>query len=361
MSVTAGGAGSVRDLLSGRRRGPVAVVLRFLLLAATPLYRLALALRSLAYAVGIRRTYPPAVPVVSVGNLTAGGTGKSPFVAYLVDRLAERGLRAGVVSRGYRSRDGELGDEGKDLLAARPDVIRVEEPDRVYGSALAVSRGAEVIVLDDAFQHRACARDLDIVLIDAMEPFGHGHLLPRGLLREPLSALGRADVIVITRADLISPDDLGSLADRLEALAPDALIVRAVHAPRSLTGLDAGATRDLAELRGRRVAALSGIGNPEAFEATLRLLGAEVVATIRHPDHHDHTERDLGEAETRARDAGAAWIVTTSKDAVKLEGLEAPMGEPPVLVLAVEIGILDAEERLLAMLLERVAPERDDD
>jgi tetraacyldisaccharide 4'-kinase len=336
----------LESLLAGERRGPAAAVLRALLLLLTPLYRLALTIRRVAYALRIRRVRRPGVPVVSVGNLTAGGTGKTPFVALLVERLSARGMRPAVVSRGYRAPAGRDGDEARMLREAVPGILHVEDPDRSRGAARAAREGADVVVLDDGFQHWACGRDLDIVLVDALRPFGHGHLLPRGLLREPVSALSRADLLVITRADQVGEEDIAGIRARLASAAPGIPVAAARHAPVGLETLSGAAAGEPSDLSGKRVLALSGIGNPAAFERTREDLVAEVVAAIRHADHHEYAESDLADALEEARAVGAEAVVTTGKDAVKLAGLRGADAEPRILVLSVEMRLTEGSEHL---------------
>jgi tetraacyldisaccharide 4'-kinase len=347
---------SVRALLSGERRGPIPSLLRAFLLALTPLYRLGLAVRGAAYRTGLRRVRRAPVPVVSVGNLTAGGTGKSPFVVHVVRRLEALVRRPAVVSRGYRARPGAASDEAEMIRRAAPGVLHVEDPVRLRGAGRAAAEGADVVVLDDGFQHRACARDLDIVLVDAGEPFGFGHLLPRGLLREPPAALSRADLLVLTRVDQVSAEEVASLRQRLSGLAPGVPILATRHRPAALRPLGSDDAGDPAALAGRRVLALSGLARPGAFERTLRDLGADVVAAARFPDHHDYAEEDLAATRERARAAGATAIVATTKDAVKLEGLEGAPAEPVVLVLEVDIEILEGAEILEERLARLVGP-----
>jgi tetraacyldisaccharide 4'-kinase len=340
-----------RALVTGEWRGPLAATLRFGLLLLTPLYRLALALRAIAYRLRILRVRRPSIPVVSVGNLTAGGTGKSPFVAWVVRRLLRAGKRPAVVSRGYRARPGESSDEGRMFRRAVPGILHVENAERHRGVERAAAEGAGVAVLDDAFQHRRCARDLDLVLVDATDPFGGGHLLPRGLLREPLGALRRADAIVVTRADQVEPGVKDRIVARLERAAPGRPVALARHAPVGVRPLLGAGASPPSALAGRRVLALSGLGRPAAFERTLADLGAEVVATARFPDHHVYDVRDVERVRRQAEEARAEAIVTTAKDAVKLEDAAPEGGEPEILVLDVEIEILAGGEELERALL----------
>lgn len=290
-----------------------------------------------------------AAPVVSVGNLTVGGTGKTPAVIAIARELARRGRRPGVLARGYRraAREGS-NDEGRLLARKLPGVPYLERADRVEGAQKLVDAGCDVIVLDDGFQHRRLARDLDLVLVDATRPFGlppsaAGEpavraLLPRGLLREPPGALARADALAITRADQVPPEALDALERELWQLAPGRPILRAAHRPRALRG---PAREEPPEaLAGRPVRLVSGIGNPAAFERTAHALGARVVGVHRFGDHHDFRREEL-----EPLLAPGVPLLVTAKDAVKLEALGVPH-----LTLDVEWTWLSGEEVLEALL-----------
>ncbi|MCU0725617.1 MAG: tetraacyldisaccharide 4'-kinase, partial [Planctomycetes bacterium] len=192
------------------------------------------------------------------------------------------------------------------------------DPDRVRGALEAIERHcAEALVLDDGFQHLRLARQLDMVAVDATAPFGGGHCLPRGTLREPPRGLRRAQVVVVTRSDQVPPEWLDRVSRRVRRLAPRATVAFAVHRPCDLEDIATGALRPASWLTGRGVVAVSGIGNPAAFERTLAGLGARVLFAERFPDHHHHDPATLGEIGRKASAAGAEAIVTTGKDAVK--------------------------------------------
>jgi len=222
------------------RGDPVAVGggTRAVLLQLSRLYGAGVSLRNRWYDRGHEQRLP--VPVISVGNITAGGTGKTPVVIDLAARLVSRGLRPAVVSRGYRAGSDGRNDEQAIIERRCPGVISIGDADRVRGGTVAVQRDrANVIILDDGFQHRRLHRDLDIVVIDATCPFGHDHLLPCGLLREPPESLSRADLVILSRSDQVGAADLEQMECRIAALAPSAPIVRARHAVCGVVGLDA--------------------------------------------------------------------------------------------------------------------------
>jgi tetraacyldisaccharide 4'-kinase len=280
-------------------------------------------LRSELYESGLLTAHRAGVPVFSVGNLSAGGTGKTPFVVWLARELLRRERRVGILSRGYGAEPGAQNDEAAMLSRALPGVPHVQDRDRVRGARALVARGVDALVLDDGFQHRRIARDVDIVLVDATRPWGLPRdatgksvraLLPRGFLREAPRSLARADALVITRVDQVPEAWLAELESELETLAAGVPRVHAVHAPRSLRNID-GTSAPLSSLAGREVELVSGIGNPEAFSRTVKSLGAIVTSERRFADHHAFSAADV-EAPSDGR-----LLLCTAKDQGKLAAL----------------------------------------
>ncbi len=343
------------------RRGGAVELLR----APAALWGLVSRTRGWAYDRGLLPAHRVDAPVICVGNLTAGGTGKTPIVIHLARWFIGRGLRPGLLSRGYRSErlrsegDGVLGkgaqgDEARLFAAALPGVLQVQNPDRVAGAQELVRRGADVVVMDDGFQHRRLVRDLDLVAVDATRPFGlprdaDGNsveaFLPRGLLREGLGALSRASAILVTRSDQVAPEHLEALEQRLYAARPGLPQVRCRHAPVALVDA-AGGRHGLERLAGREVDLLSAIGNPAAFEETVRSLGAVPREHRKFPDHHVFEGPELSGLGAAGSQKEAIPVVTTAKDAVKLGALL-----PGALTLEIELA-LDAGVPALVALLE---------
>jgi len=286
------------------------------------------------------------VPVISVGNITCGGTGKTPAVILLCRLIEQADLQAAVLMRGYKSGPDRPGDEQQTIEAALPGVPVVALADRVAGGIRAVEQhGVDILVLDDGFQHRRLARDLNIVLIDATCPFGFGYILPRGLLREGPTALRRADLAIISRSNNVSADHLHHLQQRLRQYNPVCPIICARHEPTRLTGPD-GAVYPLQQLVGQRVVGFCGLGRPAAFEATLTSLGAEVIDFVAFGDHHSYNQADIDTLLQRARRAEGGLLVTTAKDYVKLRDLRWP-DDPPLRCLEIEFRLsADDQQRL---------------
>lgn len=342
------------NLIRGQPRGLGASLARLGLEAAAWPYRAAVAVRNAAFAGGWKATHRAAVPVVAIGNITAGGTGKTPMVEHVCRWFRHEGVRVAILSRGYGTTGG-LNDEGLVLDANLPDVPHLQHPDRVELARIAVEElESQLLVLDDGFQHRRLARDLDVVLLDALDPFGLGHLLPRGLLREPVGSLRRAGLVVLSRADLVSEDERATIRARAERDAGPLRWVEARHAPLDLVDGEGG-SEPLDFVRAGPVVAFCGIGNPEGFRRTLAGLGAEVRDFRAYPDHHPYGRPDVDELIGWARDRGAALALTTQKDSVKLR-LDA-LGPVPLRAVRIGLEVTSGRERLdeaLVAVLERV-------
>jgi tetraacyldisaccharide 4'-kinase len=324
------------DLVSGRRQGMRATAARAALAAAEPLYAAAVRLRNRRYDRGHAITRV-AAPVISVGNLTLGGTGKTPVVKWIARWLRDRGLRVALVSRGYGAEQGSRNDEALELEHALPDVPHLQSPDRVAAAQIAIEElASQVILLDDGFQHRRLARALDIVLLDAWEPFGFGHVFPRGTLREPVDSLRRAHVVCLTRADHVDAARRSEIRDCLRRFAPTAVWCEAEHAPQNLLTASGG-VEGVQRLNGERIAAFCGIGNPAAFRATLERIGCDILAWREFPDHYRYTAADDADLSAWVGRTGAAAVVCTHKDLVKLR--VDRLGDRPLKALVVELAV----------------------
>ncbi len=342
-------------VIHGERRGPAATAFGTMLRLVSLLQWLGLQANLAVYRVGLCQRHRLDCPVLVVGNLTLGGTGKSTTAAYLVRRLAERGVRAGVVLRGYGRKVGnvpllvgdgkrtlaspeEAGDEAVMLASMLPGHpvavgLRREQVSRL----LRRQTGVGAVVLDDGFQYFRLHRDADIVLVDASRPIESDGLFPAGTLREPHHHLRRATQIWLTHAELVEPERIDSLRKWINSQAPDVPVVVAEHRPRGMRSL--GSSPPPAP--GAKVVALSALGNPLSFETALVRLGYEV-RPFRLPDHHDYGEADWNAIRVAATSVEADHIITTEKDATKL-----PSPVPPDLavhVLGCELAIREGHD-----------------
>ncbi|WZO97930.1 tetraacyldisaccharide 4'-kinase [Isosphaeraceae bacterium EP7] len=318
--------------------------LRLGLAAASVPYRLAIAGRNLAFDRGWKPAARADVPVISVGNLTLGGTGKTPMVEWLARHYRARGIRVAILSRGYGQDEG-LNDEGRVLEENLPDVPHLQGPDRAALARVAVEElESQVLILDDGFQHRKLARDLDVVLIDALDPFGGGHLFPRGLLREPVSSLRRAGIVVLSRADQVDAKTRAAIRAEAERRAGPLAWVEVRHAPLDLIDSSGGSSPP-ADLAGKRVVAFCGIGNPEAFRRTLAGLGADPVSFRAFADHYPYSAaQDVSDLSAWAAEHGAELALTTQKDLVKLR--TPRLGATPLRALRIGLEVIDGLDRL---------------
>jgi tetraacyldisaccharide 4'-kinase len=347
----------VLALMRGEGRGPKAALSRFGLWTLSKVYACGIGAYWGMYRAGLLRRVHLRPFVISVGNITVGGTGKTTTIQYLARTLADAGLRVVILSYGYRAADKEAvgivsdgrsvlmsaeeaGDEAVLLARSLPEIPVLIGRRRVLSGAVAEERfHPDVLLCDDAFQYWRLHRDLDLLLVDAVEPWGHGHVLPRGLLREPIRQAARADAVVITHADLVPPQRVTDLRGTLRRLGfggeeGQKPVWTARHAARGLSWIEGGAAGGLDGLRGLSVLAVSSLGDPASFEATLAAEGA-LVTPMRFPDHHRYTPPEIRAAEDAARAAGRR-LVTTAKDAVKIRETAAP-GAWWVLDIALEL------------------------
>lgn len=359
------------DVVYDRRHDGAAETLAAILLALSQLFAGIVGLRGYLYRKRVFRDEHLGVLVIVVGNLTVGGTGKTPVVEKFARSLLDRGRRVAILSRGYKSRkeplvsqwwrwlthrdppppkvvsDGkevrlgpeEAGDEPYMLACNLPGAIVLVDKNRVKAGHYAVEHfGADILILDDGFQYLALKEHLHLLLIDKSNPFGNEHLLPRGILREPVRHLRRASYVFITKSDGLRDDSLEATIRRHH---PEVDVIECTHDPKHLAPVGGGHgddRRPLTDLDGLAVAAFSGIAAPESFEGFLRRQGADLRYVRRFFDHHWFRPRELDRFFEEAREAGAAMVVCTEKDAVRIEeGFSPPL---PFFFLRVEVEIL---------------------
>jgi tetraacyldisaccharide 4'-kinase len=365
----------VLAVIEGRKTGRRAAVLRGILAGGSSLYALAVHIRLWLYGAGLLRPAALGCQVISVGNLTVGGTGKTPVVEVFARELARRGRKVAILSRGYKKTSPSLskkitglfhpnrrariveplvvsdgrrllldsatgGDEPFMLASNLRDVAVLVGRDRVKSGQYAIRElGCDTLILDDGFQYLKLRHRLDVALVDRTNPFGYGRLLPRGLLREPFRNIRRAGYIFITKSSGV---DTQALRDELRSMNPTAEISECRHCPRHLRDVFTREQRPLEMLQGLDVAAVSGIASPESFERELVRLGARVLYHKRFADHHRYTQQELIDVINNGVACGAKAILTTEKDFVRFPLMERR--DLPVYFLRVEIEMLSGEE-----------------
>jgi len=337
------------------------------------IYRGAVGLRHWLYDHGLFRHHALGCQVISIGNLTVGGTGKTPVVEIFARELRKEGRKVAVLSRGYKKAEPGLirktidaftlaerrrpprvvsdgtkllldsamsGDEPYMLASNLPEVAVLVDKDRVKSGRYAIDRlGCDTLMLDDGFQYRALKHWVEIVLVDKTDPFGNEHVLPRGILREPVKNIMRADFVFITKSDGKNCD---RLKERIKGLNPGAEIIECRHCPRHLQGVFSSERRELGALRGMKVMVLSGIADPGGFERELASLGSVVVGSRRFADHHRYSQQEIIDLVNESIRIGAEAIITTEKDAVRFPRLDRC--DIAVLFLRVDIEILAGNE-----------------
>lgn len=348
-----------RQLLSGTDRRPGANVLRLTLrLIAVP-YACAVAFRNRLYDHRLLKTVAASVPVISVGNITTGGTGKTPLVIWLCRYLESQGRRCAILTRGYKTQRGQLSDEPALLAGACTNTTVVVDPDRAAGAHKAVSQyGADVLVLDDGFQHRRLGRDVNIVTLDATCPFGYERVLPAGLLREPLEGLKRAEVIVITRYDQVEPQALQRLETRIGQLAPHVSVVKTACRHTHAVTTEA-AVLSLESLRHQRAFVFCGIGNPDAFIESVRHNGINIVGTRIFNDHYRYKPDDIHAIIRQAKQSSATVILCTEKDGVKAALLKPEEADIQLAWLAMELDFAEGVDKLKTHIDTVLGPSQD--
>jgi tetraacyldisaccharide 4'-kinase len=351
-----------RNLISGRSTGLPAALLRFFMGVAATGYSLVVRLHNFLYSKRWLEIHTADVPVISIGNITAGGTGKTPLVIWICRFLQNKNVPCAILTRGYKTHTKKraTSDEGRAtrdepaiLTESCPQAKVIINPDRVAAARLAVGVGAKVLIMDDGFQHRRLARDLDIVTIDATCPFGYGKLLPAGLLREPVVSLKRAEAAVLTRCDQISESDLSRTKEKLQLINPDMIVARSIHKPICAKST-AGEKITLEQLRSRNIFAFCGIGNPDAFLSTIKNTGANLVGSKIYNDHYHYTDADFDDIHNQANRLGADLILSTQKDHTHYATC-ATQYDIPFAYLAVEIKFTSGEDKLKQLIEDALA------
>jgi len=341
------------NLATDKAAGPLTWLPKLFLYLLSLLYGLGLTVMRCLLKLGLIKQKSAGCKVISIGNITWGGTGKTPAVAYVVNALQETGRKAAILSRGHAP--GQITTDETAFLAEEfPAIPILTGRDRVKTAEEAVGKhGVDYVVLDDGFQHWGLKRDLDIVLIDSFNPFGNKRLIPSGILREPLSSLKRADAILLTKTDRLPEPAVNELKQQVASINQNAVIACCVHKPIKLLDLSSGTDLGLDFLQHKKTCAVSAIGDADYFLKTLQDLGGLIEERFSFIDHHIYRQQDLDAVMKECNLKKIEVIATTSKDAVKISGLvESMPGNLGIRIVIVKIGmkITENEEKLKALL-----------
>ena len=342
-------ATSFKRLADGSDTRLLARALRCLLRVLSIPYGLVVYLRNRAFDLGLLQCLSCGAPVICVGNLSLGGTGKTPLVSWIARHLKASKMQPCIVSRGYGARQGQQNDEAAELSLILPDILHYAHHDRIVAARKAVTTGSDVVILDDGFQHRRLVRDTNIIAVDATDPYGCGFLFPRGFLRESLREVRRADAIVLTRSTLVDESKRKEIRNTFQKLCPTKPLIWAEsdHKPMRLRQ-SSGIERPLDFLCRKKIVAFAGIGNPDAFHRSLMSMDTHVVAFRPFPDHHMYSQNDLTSLGTWGSQQKAELFITTLKDLVKIQ--KDTLEGIPVVAVEIEIDFLVGRQEIEALI-----------
>ena len=332
------------SILYGQQRGFIAALIKSILSTFAYPYSAILNTRNILYKTGVAKSTRLPVKVISIGNITTGGTGKTPLVEFVARYLLDKNKKVAILSRGYggnnplQKYNDNANDECLILRENIQDVPVFAGKDRVRNGEKAIrDYGVDCLILDDGFQHLRIKRDLDIVVIDSLNPFGGENLIPRGSLREPLKNLGRADLFIISHCNQSKEQAIKSIYTKLRFVNNDAPVCESIHRPVHIENITDGSIQRLEWLKGKRVYGLSAIGNPESFAYTLKELEVDLIKHRKFNDHHHYTREEMENVIAEAKTLDADVIVVTQKDIVKIRNMD--IKDFNILSLKIEIQI----------------------
>jgi len=337
----------IYNLATDKKRGFIPDLLKFILFLLSLIY--GLFIRVFSFLLSLK-PFKPECKLISVGNITLGGTGKTPLVQYLARVLGIKGKKVVIVTRGYKNSRGlESGDEALMLKQNLQDievVVNIDRKEAINQACLKYT--PDIIILDDGFQQWKIKKDLEIAVIDATNPFGNRHMIPRGILREPLSALSKADIFVLTKVNLIN--STAGISNVIRKYNQKALIFESVHEPVGFYPLGQKSSQiiDNNLLALRKSALISGIADADSFEKTVKGLGILVESSFRFGDHHNYSQEDLDKITRELESRNIGTIITTAKDAVKLASLDIKKTKAEIFVLEIELKIIKNEDGFIA-------------
>ncbi len=339
----------IYQVATDQKQGVLAFLVGVMLKLLSYIFFFLSSIRFLGYQKGLLKSNSLGKPVISIGNLTLGGVGKTPIVEQIARHLKDKKFKVVILTRGYKG--GTQGDEVKMLEENLENVVVLAGANRYHRAVTYLEKNdVDVFILDDGFQHLKLERDLDVVAIDAMDPWGNGSLLPRGILREAISSIKRADVVLITKSDL-GERNLNNIKSKLHEVGCQVPVVLSTHSPQCYLDVKTQASYELGHFQSDKVCLISSIGRPEAFEATLKGEVGRVEKSFRFMDHYDYAESDIRTILNFCKDHDIQTIITTQKDAVKLKRWSSLFSEGIRCVyLKINISFLEGKD----FLFERV-------
>ncbi|MDD5771918.1 MAG: tetraacyldisaccharide 4'-kinase [bacterium] len=349
------------DIISGKRRGLISFFIRGILFILSVIYIFSFKIRNIFYSIGLFKTNKLYVPVISVGNVTLGGTGKTPFIIWLAEYLYKERYKTGILTRGYGRENKNntivllnknditdyniTGDEPlliKNNINGRIPVI-IGSNRAKSGSLLYDKFDTDVILLDDGFQHISLKRDLNIAVIDALNPFGNYKVFPAGILREKIDSLKRADIFLITKVDLISFTEKNKIIDIIKSIVDHAVIIEGIFLADKFISLKTKNEYSIEYVSKNKCIAFSGIGNPDSFARTLKNINVLLLDHLIYPDHYSFSEKDINDIIKRKVSLNSDIIITTEKDSIRLYNIKF---EDDILFLSIKLKIISGEEIL---------------
>ena len=342
------------NLISNRNRSFFGSFLYITLIVVSRIYLIIIRLRNYFYDKNIFSGHHVNAAVISIGNITAGGTGKTPIVAWICNEITknpkflDKNYKTAILTRGYKSNNKNV-DEPAVLVENCPNTNVIINPDRVAGAAQAIGNyNANVLIMDDGFQHRRLARNIDIIAIDATCPFGYDRIIPAGLLREPINSLKRAKAAIITRCNQVSEAQLCEIEQKMRKINSNMIICRSIHQPVYIKTID-NRQISLESFKNKKVFAFCGIGNPDSFITSLKSMSYDVIGSDIFNDHYDYRDDCLAEINKQSQNLGAELILTTQKDWTKIHFQETAQNMPLGYV-AIEIKFLSGEDKLRCLI-----------
>jgi tetraacyldisaccharide 4'-kinase len=333
------------NIITGKNKTVFGIILKFFLFFLSFLFFLGVKARFFMYKFGLLRSVGLSAPVISIGNLTWGGTGKTPLVEAILIYMSSKGLKTALLTRGYGQ------DEDRLISSKLPDISVIKGKKRAYNAVnFQKKHNPDIFVIDDGFQHLKIKRDIDIVTINATQPFGNRLLIPAGILREPIGALRRAHIAMITKSDLVSEQSLSALKSRIKNISPDIDIFCSRHTPNFFYTAN-GEKKPLEYIKDKNIICVSGLADNDAFIKAIRRLRARVCRNLSYIDHYSYSDHDLSELKNISQNCNLNIAVTTEKDWVKLKYLKLSILEKDIefLILRIELEV-DKDEAFYSRL-----------